>query len=33
MMLVFSLVYLFISSRLFKLMLYKARADATLGME
>lgn len=33
MMLVFSLVYLLLSSRLFKLMLYKARADATLGME
>lgn len=33
MMLVFSLIYLLISSRLFKLMLYKARADATLGME
>ena len=33
MMLLFSLIYLFIASRLFKLMLYKARADATLGME
>jgi ABC-2 type transport system permease protein len=33
MMLFFSLMDLFISSRLFKLMLYKARADATLGME
>jgi ABC-2 type transport system permease protein len=33
MMLFFSLVDLFIASRLFKLMLYKARADATLGME
>lgn len=33
MMLLFSLIDLFISSRLFKLMLYKARADATLGME
>jgi ABC-2 type transport system permease protein len=33
MMLVFSLVDLLIASRLFKLMLYKARADATLGME
>lgn len=33
MMLLFSLVDLFIASRLFKLMLYKARADATLGME
>lgn len=33
MMLLFSLVYLLIASRLFKLMLYKARADATLGME
>ena len=33
MMLVFSLVDLLVASRLFKLMLYKARADATLGME
>jgi len=33
MMLLFSLVDLLIASRLFKLMLYKARADATLGME
>ena len=33
MMLFFSLIDLFIASRLFKLMLYKARADATLGME
>jgi len=33
MMLFFSLLDLFIASRLFKLMLYKARADATLGME
>jgi len=33
MMLLFSAVDLFIASRLFKLMLYKARADATLGME
>jgi ABC-2 type transport system permease protein len=33
MMLFFSLVDLFIASRLFTLMLYKARADATLGME
>jgi hypothetical protein len=33
MMLLFSLIDLFIASRLFKLMLYKARADATLGME
>jgi len=33
MMLFFSLVDLFVASRLFKLMLYKARADATLGME
>jgi ABC-2 type transport system permease protein len=32
-MLFFSLVDLLIASRLFKLMLYKARADATLGME
>ncbi len=29
----FSVIDLFIASRLFKLMLYKARADATLGME
>ena len=33
MMLLFSLIDLFIASHLFKLMLYKARADATLGME
>jgi ABC-2 type transport system permease protein len=33
MMLLFSLINLLIASRLFKLMIYKARADATLGME
>jgi hypothetical protein len=33
MMLFFSLIDLLIASRLFKLMLYKARTDATLGME
>lgn len=33
MMLLFSLIDLFVASRLFRLMLYKARADATLGME
>ncbi|MGB8983967.1 MAG: ABC transporter permease [Anaerolineales bacterium] len=33
MLMLFSLIDLLISSRLFKLMLYKARADATLGME
>jgi len=33
MMLLFSLVDLFIASRLFRLMLHKAREDATLGME
>jgi ABC-2 type transport system permease protein len=33
MMLMFSLIDLLIASRLFKVMLYKARADATLGME
>lgn len=33
MMLLFSLVYFFLSSRLFKLMLVKARTDATLDME
>lgn len=33
MMLLFSLIDLLIASRLFKLMLYKARTDATLGME
>jgi ABC-2 type transport system permease protein len=33
MMLLFSLVDLLIASRLFRMMLYKARADATLGME
>ena len=33
MMLLFSFVDLLIASRLFKVMLYKARADATLGME
>jgi len=27
------LIDLLVASRLFKLMLYKARADATLGME
>jgi ABC-2 type transport system permease protein len=33
MMLLFSLIDLFIASRLFKLMLHKARVDATLGVE
>jgi ABC-2 type transport system permease protein len=33
MLLLFSSIDLLISSRLFKFMLYKARADATLGME
>lgn len=33
MIVVFSVIDLLISSRLFKAMLYKARADATLGME
>ncbi len=33
MLLLFSLLDLLVASRLFKLMLYKARADATLGME
>jgi ABC-2 type transport system permease protein len=33
MMVLFSVIDLLIASRLFKLMLYKARADATLGME
>lgn len=33
MMGLFSLIDLLIASRLFKIMLYKARADATLGME
>lgn len=33
MILVFSIVDVLVASRLFKLMLYKARADATLGME
>lgn len=33
MMVLFSFIDLLIASRLFKLMLYKARADATLGME
>lgn len=33
MLLFFSIIDLVIASRLFKLMLYKARADATLGME
>jgi ABC-2 type transport system permease protein len=33
MMLLFSVIDLLIASRLFKLMLYKARVDATLGME
>ena len=33
MMLLFSVVDLLIASRMFKVMLYKARADATLGME
>ena len=33
MMALFSLIDLLVASRLFRLMLYKARADATLGME
>jgi ABC-2 type transport system permease protein len=33
MMLLFSIIDVLIASRLFRLMLYKARADATLGME
>jgi ABC-2 type transport system permease protein len=33
MLVLFSLVDLLVASRLFKLMLYKARANATLGME
>jgi|SRR5688572_16019286 ABC-2 type transport system permease protein len=33
MLLLFSLLDLLIASRLFKIMLYKARVDATLGME
>jgi ABC-2 type transport system permease protein len=33
MMILFSLIDLLISARLFKVMLYKARVDATLGME
>lgn len=33
MIVLFSVVDLLLASRLFKLMLYKARADATLGME
>lgn len=33
MMLLFSLIDLLIASRLFKIMLHKARVDATLGME
>ena len=33
MMVLFSILDLLVASRLFKLMLYKARADATLGME
>ena len=33
MLLLFSLIDLIIASRLFKLMLYKVRADATLGLE
>jgi ABC-2 type transport system permease protein len=33
MMLLFSIIDLFIASRLFKFMLYKARADATLALE
>ena len=33
MMLLFSLIYLFVSSRLFRLMIRKARVDATLGMQ
>ena len=33
MLMLFSLIDLLIASRLFKIMLYKARVDATLGME
>jgi len=33
MMLLFSVIDLFLASRLFKIMLHKARVDATLGME
>ena len=33
MLLLFSLIDLLVASRLFRVMLYKARADATLGME
>jgi hypothetical protein len=33
MMLIFSAIYLFIASKLFKKMLVKARTDATLNME
>jgi ABC-2 type transport system permease protein len=33
MMLLFSVIDLLVASRLFKVMLYKARVDATLGME
>ena len=33
MMLLFSVIDLFIASRLFKIMLYRVRVDATLGME
>jgi ABC-2 type transport system permease protein len=33
MMILFSVIDLLIAARLFKVMLYKARADATLGME
>ena len=33
MMALFSVIDVLIASRLFKIMLYKARADATLGME
>jgi ABC-2 type transport system permease protein len=33
MMLLFSIIYLFIASRLFRIMLYKARVDATLDVQ
>jgi hypothetical protein len=33
MMILFSLIDLFIASRLFKFMLYKARVDATLDVQ
>jgi ABC-2 type transport system permease protein len=33
MMVLFSVIYLFIASRLFKIMLYKARVDATLDVQ